>query len=120
MGSTKPVRRRPQGKVITSLASLPSAAFLDERALAIALGCSKRTLRRMAARQELPPAIRLGGRATWQAGRVVAWITARCEHAERLSGAPFVAASTLGISEHGAELTSDVHERDWQDSSESG
>ncbi len=89
MNGTTRIRRQPKHKVITSLASLPDDAFLDESALAIALMCSKRTLRRMAARQELPPAIRLGGRATWQAGRVMAWLKARCEYAERLSGAPF-------------------------------
>jgi len=99
MSATKPIRRRSEGKVITSLASLPSAAFLDEQALAVALGCSKRTLRRMAARQELPPAIMLASRATWQAGRVVAWLSARCDHAERLSDAPFLAPSTLGAEE---------------------
>jgi len=96
MGATAPVRRGLEGKVITDLASLPSATFLDERALAVALGCSKRTLRRMVVRQEVPPAIRLSGRATWQAGRVVAWLNARCEHAERLSGAAFLPSLTLG------------------------
>ncbi|MBN2130874.1 MAG: hypothetical protein JW741_15335 [Sedimentisphaerales bacterium] len=71
------------GKVIRSLAEMPPGTILDETALAAALGCSKRTLRRMVGRFEVPPAIRLASRASWQAGRVLAWIAARAERVER-------------------------------------
>lgn len=72
-----------EGRVLTGLADLPPTAILDEAALAAALGCSKRTLRRMASRNEIPPAIRLAGRSSWQAGRVLAWLNSRAERAER-------------------------------------
>jgi len=72
----------PEGRVITRLADLPPGAILDETALAAAVGCSKRTLRRMVGRLEVPPPIRLAGRASWQAGRVLAWLGARAERAE--------------------------------------
>jgi predicted DNA-binding transcriptional regulator AlpA len=74
--------RNAEGRVLTNLADLPPAAILDETALAAALKCSKRTLRRMVGRHEVPPSIRLAGRSSWQAGRVLAWVNARAERAE--------------------------------------
>lgn len=74
---------RPRGRVITGLAELAESTILDEAALAAALQCSKRTLRRMAGRGEVPPAIRLAGRSCWHASRVQAWLIARAEKAER-------------------------------------
>lgn len=71
------------GIVITRLAELPGQTILDERALAGALGVTDRTIRRMVGRYELPPPIRFGGRATWQAEAVLRWFAARAERAAR-------------------------------------
>jgi len=79
------------GTIMTSLANLPKATFLDEFALAGALKVSQRTVRRMVVRREIPPSLRLGGRSVWQVGRVLAWLNARCEQAERMSGVTFLA-----------------------------
>lgn len=70
-------------KLITGLADLPAKALLDEDVLAQVLGVSKRTIRRMVARFELPPPIALAGRSTWIADRVLAHIEARAERAAR-------------------------------------
>lgn len=48
--------------------------LLTKRDLARELGCAGRTLQRMVARFELPPPIRLGGRAVWFAGNVKDWL----------------------------------------------
>lgn len=74
---------RERGVLITTLAELPERALLDERALAKALGVTKRTVRRMVARFELPPPVAFAGRSTWQVGRVLAWFEARAERASR-------------------------------------
>ena len=74
---------RPAGRVITGLIAMHESTLLDEAALAAAMQCSKRTLRRMVGRGELPPSIRLAGRSCWHAGRVLAWLAARAEAAER-------------------------------------
>lgn len=71
------------GVVITKLAELPAQTLLDETALADALCTTKRTIRRMVGRYELPPPIRFGGRATWQAGAILRWFEARAEKAAR-------------------------------------
>ena len=76
-----PVNTRP--KLITGLAEMPAKALIDEDALAGVLGVSKRTVRRMVARFELPPPIALAGRATWISGYVLAHIVARAERAAR-------------------------------------
>lgn len=81
--------------VSLGLAALPDRALLDEAALAVALGVCKRTIRKMVSRYELPPPVRQGGRSTWLAGKVFAWITARMEAAERK--ARKAAASLQGI-----------------------
>lgn len=71
------------GRVLRGLADLPSGTLLDEPALAAALDVSQRTVRAMAARGEIPPGIRLGGRTTWLAGRVLAHIGRCAEEAAR-------------------------------------
>ena len=71
------------GVLITSLAELPERTLLDESALANALRVTKRTVRRMVSRFELPPPIPFAGRSTWQAGRVLAWFEARAERVAR-------------------------------------
>lgn len=73
------------GVVVTRLAEVPERTLLDERALAEALGVTKRTVRRMVARYELPPPVRFAGRSTWQAGRVLAWFEVRAERAARVA-----------------------------------
>ena len=71
------------GVCLTILAGLPDMAMLDDQALARALGVCQRTVRRMAARYELPPPIRQAGKSLWIAGKVRAWIADRAEQAER-------------------------------------
>ncbi len=71
------------GRTITALAIMPDKTLLDERALASALNVSKRTVRRMVARHELPPPVRFGGKSTWLTGRVLAHVEARAERQAR-------------------------------------
>ena len=73
----------PAGRVLTGLAELPPDALLDEAAVALVLEVSKRTVRRMVARYELPPPVRFAGRSTWQAARILAWFHRRADRAER-------------------------------------
>jgi predicted DNA-binding transcriptional regulator AlpA len=65
----------------TKIAELPESALLDESALADVLGVSKRTIRRMVRRFELPPPIRFAGRSTWICGRVLSHIKKMAEDA---------------------------------------
>ena len=87
--SSEPTTEREQpapvlpGVCITTLAELPPAALLDETALAAALGVTKRTIRRMVGRYELPPPVRFAGRSTWQAGAVLRWFEAAAERKAR-------------------------------------
>lgn len=69
--------------IIKGLAELPGKTLLDERAMAALLKVNPRTVRRMVARFELPPPVRLAGRATWVVERVLAHIEARAEVAAR-------------------------------------
>ena len=71
------------GVCITALAEIPPAALLDETALAAALGCCKRTIRRMVGRYELPPAVPFAGRSMWQAGKVLAYFEAAADRKAR-------------------------------------
>lgn len=71
------------GLCLTTLAELPENSYLDDKALGKALGVCAKTIRRMAARHELPPPVRLAGRSLWIAGKVRAWIAEREEQAER-------------------------------------
>lgn len=80
--------------VLDALARLPEKTLLTEDALARALGISKRTIRRMVGRFELPPAVRFGGRSTWQSGAVLRWFEARADRAARQAER---AAGKLGV-----------------------
>jgi predicted DNA-binding transcriptional regulator AlpA len=51
--------------VSTEFGSYPPDTLLDQEALAACLRVSARTLRRMVARLELPPGLRLGGKKVW-------------------------------------------------------
>ena len=76
-------RSTTPARTIVLLAELPPKALLDETALAAALGVTKRTVRRMVTRFELPPPVALAGRSTWIAERVLAHLDARAERAAR-------------------------------------
>ncbi|MCK6474048.1 MAG: hypothetical protein L6R28_20190 [Planctomycetes bacterium] len=69
--------------VISSLVALPPKALVTEAGLAKAFGVTTRTVRRMVARGELPPPIRLTGKSTWIAERILAHLDARAECAAR-------------------------------------
>ncbi|HEY3319903.1 MAG TPA: hypothetical protein VGP72_05440 [Planctomycetota bacterium] len=71
------------GLVVTGLAEMSRHALIDERALALSFAVTPRTIRRMVARHELPPPVRMAGRATWLAGKVIEHIEARAERAAR-------------------------------------
>ena len=84
--TTTEVPESPQpssGRVLRALADLPPGALLDEPALAKALDVSPRTVRAMVARGEIPPGVKLGGRATWLAGRVLDRIARAAAEAEK-------------------------------------
>jgi predicted DNA-binding transcriptional regulator AlpA len=70
-------------RIVTRLAELPGKALLDEQAMADAFGVSKRTVRRMVSRFEIPPPVSLAGKATWVAERVLAHIEGHAERAAR-------------------------------------
>ena len=71
------------GVLITRLAELPAQALLDEAALADALGVTKRTVRRMVGRHELPPPVQFAGRSTWQAGAILRRFEALADQAAK-------------------------------------
>jgi len=71
------------GLVLDTLAKLPEKAILNEAAVAKALHVAPRTLRRVVARWQIPPAVTLGGRSVWFAGRVLAHIEAAAIRAEK-------------------------------------
>ena len=71
------------GMLVDVLARLPDKSILDETRLAGILAVSGRTVRRMVKRGELPPAVPLGGRSVWLAGRVLGYLERQAERAER-------------------------------------
>lgn len=90
--SPEPVQARieapvfQKGKLIVELALLPPGALLDECAMAEVFAVTKRTIRRMVNKQELPPPISLAGRSTWVAGSVVQHIADRVDEASQRAG----------------------------------
>jgi len=100
-GATKPTPALPEssntvqaGLLLEGLAALPEKALLDQTRLARLLRVTPRTVRRMIGRHELPPAVRMAGRAMWFAGRVLAHIEEAADRAARdnpgaPSGSPF-------------------------------
>lgn len=72
-----------EGVEIDVLARLAAGTILDEARLASIFKVVPRTIRRMVSRHELPPAIPLGGRSVWLAGRVLAYLESMAEHAEQ-------------------------------------
>ena len=71
------------GVVVSALAEMNDRALLDERALSVALHVTKRTIRRMVARFELPPPVPFAGRSMWQVRRLHEWFEARAERLAR-------------------------------------
>jgi predicted DNA-binding transcriptional regulator AlpA len=71
------------GVVLTKLAELPERAFIDEKALAQALGVTKRTVRRMVGRYELPPPVSFAGRSMWQVRKVLTWFETQADRLAR-------------------------------------
>lgn len=65
------------------LADLPADAEVGQSTLADHLGCSKRTLRRMVRRGELPKPVKWGARRIWTAGTIRAWLAALESRANR-------------------------------------
>lgn len=81
--SVSPANSRQGSLTIDYLAKLPENTILDERSLANVFSVTPRTIRRMVNRFELPPPIPLAGRSIWIAGRVIQYINAAAEKAER-------------------------------------
>jgi len=62
------------GRSRIGLDRVPDERILTKEELARTLGCSGRTLQRMADRFEIPPPTPLSGQSVWIAGKVKAWI----------------------------------------------
>ncbi|MCZ7648219.1 MAG: hypothetical protein M5U26_23665 [Planctomycetota bacterium] len=71
---------QPRG-VLNGLASLAPKTLVTEEALAAIFQVTPRTIRRMVARNELPPPVRLSGKPTWIAERIMSHLDARAERA---------------------------------------
>lgn len=76
-------KTKTDGLVIVSLANRPKETYLDTKALAMDLGVTPRTIRRMRDNHHLPPSVKIGRRAMWQVGRVLAHFEARAEREAR-------------------------------------
>lgn len=81
--ATNTSQRHEKSGVLVGLANLPPKALVDEYALAGAFCVTPRTIRRMIARHELPPPIRVAGRSQWLVDRVLSHLDARAERAAR-------------------------------------
>jgi predicted DNA-binding transcriptional regulator AlpA len=66
-----------EGFVGKELSEYPPGTLLDGKALAKALGVSPRSLRRMAARFEIPTGMKVGRSKRWLAGQVLAFLETR-------------------------------------------
>jgi predicted DNA-binding transcriptional regulator AlpA len=75
--------RKGTGRVLTELAELPGQTLLDEHALAACLRVTRRTVRRMVRRHELPPPVSFAGRSTWMAANILAHFAHRADRAAR-------------------------------------
>lgn len=53
-------------------------AFLGVDQVAVLLGCSPRTVYRLADRGAMPPAIKLGALRRWRRVEIERWLDARC------------------------------------------
>lgn len=67
--------------VLTGLANLAPKSLVTEEGLAAIFQVTPRTIRRMVTRNELPPPVRLSGKPTWIAERIMAHLDARAERA---------------------------------------
>lgn len=75
--------KKEKGIIIDDLARLPDKTIMDESKLAGILKITPRTLRRMVRRAEMPPPISLGGRSIWLSDRVLSYLNAAAELAEK-------------------------------------
>lgn len=60
--------------IINELSRLSPETLLTEVALAEVFAVSTRTVRNMVSRYELPPPLKMGGRAMWRAESICNWI----------------------------------------------
>ncbi|MFZ2655697.1 MAG: hypothetical protein WAX69_12270 [Victivallales bacterium] len=74
-----------RGFLVDELAKFPEKTIVDEGKLASILKITPRTLRRMVLRAELPPPISLGGRSIWLSDRILVYLNAAAELAEKES-----------------------------------
>ena len=75
---------------------LEAGTILDSKDLAATLGVCQRTLKRMIARHEVPPGVKLGRRTCWDGGRVQAWIDRRAQEAEKQAESELARIRKLG------------------------
>lgn len=64
---------------LIELVQRPEDALIYADEAAIAFDVTPRTVRRMIGRRELPPSMRVAGRAAWRAGTFRSWIRDRAE-----------------------------------------
>ena len=74
---------KAHGLQVEALGCLPEKTLLDGKQLAKLLGVSRRTLRRMVSRFELPPPVAFAGRSVWMSGRVLGHIEAAAQRAAK-------------------------------------
>ncbi len=67
--------------IISKLGELPSGTIIYEDGLAEIFGRCSTTIKRAVDRGEIPPAIRLFGKAAWLAGNIIDHIRMRLESA---------------------------------------
>ncbi len=83
MTSAKSALQETEAGVITILAEMPRDTILDTTALATIFKVVPRTIKRMEARFELPPSIKLRTKRCWKAGSVLDWISESFDRKEK-------------------------------------
>jgi len=68
--------------IVLRFENIADSTVIDSTALSEFLGVTKRTIRRMVSRHELPPPFPLAGRSSWFAGKVLAHFKAVADKAE--------------------------------------
>jgi len=81
MATTK--NRKNTGIFISKLSEISEKTMLNQRAMAEIFCVSKRTIRRMVSRFEIPPPVHIGGQSMWVAGKVIEHIEAQAERLAR-------------------------------------
>ena len=70
----------------TSLQAAPAAQLLDVRAVAELLGCSTRTVYRLADAGRMPSPVKLGALCRWSAAAIGEWIDQGCPSCRKGAG----------------------------------